>query len=70
MEKILIIPENKRQLDLLKSLLKEMKIKFVPTSVEDDTKMSREEYYKKLDNAKKGKKTVLTKELRKQLFES
>lgn len=69
MEKLLIIPENKRQLDLLKSLLKEMKIKFVPTSVEDDTKMSREEYYKKLDNAKKGKKTVLTQELRKQLFE-
>ena len=70
MEKLLIIPENKRQLDLLKSLLKEMKIKFVPTSVEDDTKMSKEEYYKKLDNAKKGKKTLITPELRKQLFES
>ncbi|AQW92987.1 hypothetical protein [Elizabethkingia anophelis] len=70
MEKLLIIPENKRQLDLLKSLLKEMKIKFVPTSVEDDTKMSKEEYYSKLDNAKKGKKTLITPELRKQLFES
>ena len=70
MEKLLIIPENKRQLDLLKSLLKEMKIKFVPTFTEDeaDNSYTTEELHQYIEKARQEKKdgklvTIETKKL-------
>ena len=70
MEKLLIIPENKRQLDLLKSLLKEMKIKFIPTFTEDETDNSYTtvELHQYIEKARQEKKdgklvTIETKKL-------
>ncbi|MFY1048214.1 DUF2683 family protein [Chryseobacterium sp. GP-SGM7] len=54
MENLLVIPKNKKQLNLLKSLLEEMKIQFrteksEPEEISDDLKI-------RIDEARKEKK--------------
>lgn len=66
MESITIYPKNEKQKSLLKSLLEEMKIRF-KISKPDDTLMTEDEFYAKIDRAKQqaseGKGTrVRTKE--------
>lgn len=68
MESITIYPKNKKQKSLLKSLLEEMKIRF-EISKSDDTLMTEEEFYGKIDRAKqqaregKGTRVKTKKEL-------
>ncbi|MBS1737210.1 MAG: hypothetical protein JSS98_11490 [Bacteroidetes bacterium] len=55
MESITIYPKNEKQKSLLKSLLEEMKIRF-KISKADDTLMTEEEFYAKIDSAKQQAK--------------
>lgn len=50
MENIIIIPESKRQSSIIKAFLKEMKIRFEVEK--DDTEMTKEEFFAKIDRAK------------------
>lgn len=72
MENIIILPENSKQSSVIKAFLKEMKIKF--KTEKDDTRMTKEEFYRKIEEssrqAKEGKVTRLTPELREELFGS
>ncbi len=71
MENIIITPENKKQFTAIKNFLEEMKIHF-RTEKEDDTLMTEEEFYEKIDRSIKqveqGKVHRLTPELQKELF--
>lgn len=71
MENIIITPENKKQFTAIKNFLEEMKIRF-RTEKEDDTLMTEEEFYAKIDKSKQqareGKVHRLTPELEKELF--
>jgi len=73
MENIIIIPENKKQFSAIKTFLEEMKIRF-KTEKQDDTLMTEEAFYAKIDQAKKqakeGKVIEYTPELEKKLFKS
>ena len=73
MESITIYPKSKKQQSLLKSLLEEMKVHF-EIGKSDDTAMSEEEFYKKIDLAKEdikqGRYVEYTPELREKLFKS
>ncbi|NGM60845.1 hypothetical protein G5B30_02825 [Sphingobacterium sp. SGG-5] len=73
MESITIYPKSKKQQSLLKSLLEEMKVRF-EIGKSDDTAMSEEEFYKKIDLAKEdikqGRYVEYTPELREKLFKS
>ena len=51
MENIIITPKNKKQFSAIKTFLEEMKIRF-RTEKEDDTLMTEEEFYAKIDEAK------------------
>ncbi|HAV03135.1 MAG TPA: hypothetical protein DCW95_08140 [Chryseobacterium sp.] len=72
MENIIIIPESKKQSSVIKAFLKEMKIRFEVEK--DDTEMTKEEFFAKVDRAKQevkeGKVKPLTPELREKLFKS
>ncbi len=72
MENIIIIPESKKQSSVIKAFLKEMKIRFEVEK--DDTEMTKEEFFAKIDRAKQegkeGKVKPLTPELREKLFKS
>ena len=72
MENIIIMPETNQQSSMVKTFLKEMKVRFKVK--EDDTNMTKEEFFKKIDEAKQevrdGKTTLLTSELEKELFGS
>ncbi len=72
MENIIIIPESKKQSSVIKVFLKEMKIRFEVEK--DDTEMTKEEFFAKVDRAKQevkeGKVKPLTPELREKLFKS
>ncbi len=72
MENIIIIPESKKQSAVIKAFLKEMKIRFEVEK--DDTEMTKEEFFAKIDRAKQevkeGKVKPLTPELREKLFKS
>lgn len=61
MENIIIIPESTKQSSVIKAFLKEMKVRF--ETQKDDTKMSKEEFFQKIDEAKQqikeGKSTVV-----------
>lgn len=66
MESITIYPKNKKQKTLLKSLLEEMKVHFEIGQTADETLLSEEEFYAKIDRslkqAEEGKvKTIKTK---------
>ncbi len=50
MENIIIIPESKKQSSVIKAFLKEMKIRFEVEK--DDTEMTKEEFFAKIDRAK------------------
>lgn len=72
MESITIYPKNEKQKSLLTSLLEEMQVRFHVE--EDDTEMTKEEFFAKIDEAKQqakeGKTHKLTPELKKKLFKS
>ena len=72
MENIIIIPESKKQSSVIKAFLKEMKVRFEVEK--DDTEMTKEEFFAKIDRAKQevkeGKVKPLTPELREKLFKS
>ena len=75
MEPIIIYPKNSHQYSVIKALLEEMKVKFkAPIKEKDETLMTEEEFYAKINRAAKqaeaGKKIKLTPELEKELFES
>ncbi len=63
MENITIYPKSEKQKSLLKSLLEEMKVRFEIRKSDDDTLMSEEEFYAKIDRAKQqareGKGTLI-----------
>lgn len=65
MENIVIMPKNKKQFAAIKNFLEEMKIRF-RTEKEDDTLMTEEEFYAKIDlsikQAEEGKVTRVKKE--------
>lgn len=73
MENIIIIPENKKQFSAIKTFLEEMKIRF-KTEKQDDTLMTEEEFYVKIDRsikqAEEGKVVEYTPELEKKFFKS
>ncbi|NGM63146.1 hypothetical protein G5B30_14645 [Sphingobacterium sp. SGG-5] len=60
----IIIPKNKNQSSIIQAFLKEMKIHF--KIKDDETKMSQEEFFTQIDEAKQevkeGKTTKVTKE--------
>lgn len=71
METIIIMPENKKQFVAIKSFLKAVNIRF-RREKEDDTLMTEEEFYAKIDHsikqAEEGKVVEYTPELRKKLL--
>lgn len=72
MESITVYPKNEKQKSLLTSLLEEMKIRFETTQSKDETLLSEEEFYAKIDRAAKqienGEGTILTKEKQRELL--
>lgn len=71
MENIIVYPKNKKQQTLLRSLLKEMNVRF-EIEEDDDTRMTKEEFYAEIEEAKQeageGKVLRYTPELKKELF--
>jgi hypothetical protein len=51
MASIVIYPENEKQISLLKMLLDELKVCFEINKEKDDTLMSKEEFYAKIDDS-------------------
>lgn len=74
MEDIIISPESKKQSALLKSLFKEMNVDFRVKRKKDETKMTKEEFFAKIEKSRKqaeeGKSIRLTPELKQELFKS
>ncbi len=73
MDTLIVKPENKKQLSLLKALLKEMEINFKVKSADSEKiKMTKEEFFERIDRSmeevKKGNFVTLTPELEKELF--
>ena len=52
MENIIIMPKNEKQFSAIKTFLEEMKIRF-KTEKKDDTLMTEDEFYAKIDRAVK-----------------
>lgn len=55
-EQIVIYPENNKQSDLFKTLLKEMSIHFEIIKIEADTLLTEKDFYKKIDKSLKQSK--------------
>lgn len=74
MESITIYPKNEKQKSLLKSLLEEMKVRFEIAKYNDETLLSENEFYAKIDRsikqAQNGQTKVLSKEQQKELLGS
>lgn len=72
MENIIIIPETEKQSSVIKAFLKEMKIQFKTEA--DDTEMSKEEFFARIEEIKQqvrnGNVKTLTPQLRTDLFKS
>ncbi len=72
MENIIIIPETERQASVIKAFLEEMKIHFKVK--DDESLMSEEEFYAKIDKSIKqseeGKVHSLSPDLKKEIFKS
>lgn len=72
MDSITIYPKSEKQKTLLKSLLEEMKVRFEISKPDDDTLMTEEEFYAKIDRsikqAEEGNVKILTKERQKGLL--
>lgn len=72
MESITIYPKNEKQKTLLKSLLEEMKVHFEVDKINDESLLSKDEFYSKIDKsieqAEKGKLRTLTPEEQKEFL--
>jgi len=71
MESITIYPKDEKQKSLLKSLLEELKVRF-EIGEKDETLLSEEDFYKKIDKsieqAKSGKTTKISKDKQKEFL--
>ena len=71
MESITIYPKDEKQKSLLKSLLEELKVRF-EIGEKDETLLSEEDFYKKIDKsieqAESGKTTNISKDKQKEFF--
>ncbi|AZI19793.1 DUF2683 family protein [Chryseobacterium taklimakanense] len=72
MESITVYPKNEKQKSLLKSLLEELKVRFVIAENEEDALLSEEEFYAKIDKSAKsaeaGKTKILPKDKQKEFL--
>jgi len=72
MKSITIFPKNKKQESLLKSLLEEMGVNFQFDTESDNTKLTKEEFYSKIDfsikQAEQGNTKHLSEEEQKELL--
>lgn len=72
MESITIYPKNEKQKTLLKSLLEEMKVRFEVEKINDETLLSQDEFYSKIDKsiqqAKEGNVRTLSSEDQKEFL--
>lgn len=72
MESITIYPENEKQQSLIKSSLKEMSIRFEIGKVEDQSLLSKSDFFAKIDTsikqAESGKITELNADQQKELL--
>ena len=71
MESITIYPKDEKQKSLLKSLLEELKVRF-EIGEKDETLLSEEDFYKKIDKsieqAESGKTKNLSKDKQREFF--
>lgn len=71
MESITIYPKDEKQKSLLKSLLEELKVRF-EIGEKDETLVSEEDFYKKIDKsieqAESGKTTNISKDKQREFF--
>ena len=71
MESITIYPKDEKQKSLLKSLLEELKVRF-EMGEKDETLLSEEDFYKKIDKsieqAESGKTTNISKDKQREFF--
>lgn len=71
MESITIYPKDEKQKSLLKSLLEELKVRF-EIGEKDETLLSEEDFYKKIDKsieqAESGKTTKISKDKQKEFL--
>ncbi|SEH53574.1 MULTISPECIES: DUF2683 family protein [Epilithonimonas] len=71
MESITIYPKDEKQKSLLKSLLEELKVRF-EIGEKDETLLSEEDFYKKIDKsieqAESGKTTNISKDKQREFF--
>ncbi|MBN8567488.1 MAG: hypothetical protein J0M25_12240 [Flavobacteriales bacterium] len=72
MKSIIVYPKNEKQKNLLQSLLEEMKVRYIIDKAENNSKMTKEEFFQKidssLDEAGKGKTIKISKEDQKTLL--
>ncbi|MFY7743280.1 MAG: hypothetical protein ACOVQR_11570 [Flavobacterium sp.] len=72
MKSIIVYPKNEKQKNLLQSLLEEMKVRYIIDKAENNSKMTKEEFFQKidssLDEAEKGKTIKISKEEQKTLL--
>lgn len=72
MESITIYPKNEKQKFLLKSLLEEMKVRFEIATLNDESLLSKKDFFSKIDKsiteAENGNTTPLTKNKQKELL--
>lgn len=73
MESIIVYPKNEKQKSLLKSLLEELKVRFEIGEIKDETFLSEEEFYAKIDKsikqAEAGKTKILSKDKQKEFLD-
>ena len=71
MDSITIYPKDEKQKSLLKSLLEELKVRF-EIGEKDETLLSEEDFYKKIDKsieqAESGKTTNISKDKQREFF--
>ena len=71
MKSITIYPKDEKQKSLLKSLLEELKVRF-EIGEKDETLLSEEDFYKKIDKsieqAESGKTTNISKDKQREFF--
>lgn len=72
MKSIIVYPKNEKQKNLLQSLLEEMKVRYIIDKAENNSKMTKDEFFQKidssLDEAEKGKTIKISKEEQKTLL--
>lgn len=72
MESIIVYPKNEKQKSLLKSLLEELKVRFEIGEINNNTLLSEDEFYTKIDKsikqAETGKSKILSKDKQKELL--